>query len=253
MLSPAEFGLQAWSLLAVAPIIGSFLGVLVRRLPENRPLVWSRSRCETCGAALSIPDLVPVLSWLATRGQCRHCGNRLGLFYPGIEIAALALALIAVTNDERAHAWLDCLLGWWLLALCWIDLRCYMLPDVLTLPLIVFGLLTAALFDPDAMLDRTLGTVFGYLAFLAIAAAYRAVRGREGLGGGDAKMLGAAGAWVGLTALPQVILAASLAALLAAGWLYLSGVRLHAHSALPFGPFIGAALWAVWLFGPISL
>jgi len=253
VLNPAEFGLQAWSLLAVAPIIGSFLGVLVRRLPENRALVWSRSRCEDCGAALSMPDLVPVVSWLATRGQCRHCGHRLDWFYPGIEIAALAIALVAVTIDGRVHAWLDCLLGWWLLALCWIDLRRYMLPDLLTLPLIVFGLATAALFDPDGMLDRALGAVFGYLAFVAIAAAYQLVRGREGLGGGDAKMLGAAGAWVGVTALPQVILAASLAALLAASCLRLGGVRLLTYSALPFGPFIGVALWAVWLFGPISL
>jgi leader peptidase (prepilin peptidase)/N-methyltransferase len=128
-----------------------------------------------------------------------------------------------------------------------------MLPDLLTLPLVVFGLFTAALSDPDGLLDRALGAVLGYLVFLAIAAAYQVVRGREGLGGGDAKILGAAGAWVGVAALPQVILAASLAALLAASFLCLSGVRLHVHSTLPFGPFIGVALWAVWLSGLISL
>ncbi len=107
--------------------------------------------------------------------------------------------------------------------------------------------------DPAALLDRTLGAIFGYLALRAIAALYRSLRQREGLGQGDAKLLGAAGAWVGATALPQVILLAALAALVAAGALRLGGVRLQLHSALPFGPFLALATWIIWLAGPLSI
>ena len=240
------------SLLVVAPVIGSFLGVLIRRLPEGRLLVWSRSQCESCHAALTARDLVPVLSWLAWAGRCRRCGSVLGWFYPGVELAALAIAVIAVAVDGMPRALLDCVLGWWLLALAWIDLRSWLLPDLLTLPLIVAGLVVAAPGDPEKLVDRALGAALGYLVLEAIAAAYRFLRKAEGLGGGDAKLLAAAGAWVGATALPQVILEAALCALAVAGMLRLRGVRLTARSPLPFGPFIAIASWGIWLFGAIS-
>jgi leader peptidase (prepilin peptidase)/N-methyltransferase len=249
----ADFGLEGWLLLAAAPFVGSFLGVVVRRLPEGRAIVWSRSQCEACGAVLGPRELVPLISWLAARGRCGRCGHPLGWFYPGIELAALLVAAVALGVDGMPRVWLDCLFGWWLLTLGWIDLRRGVLPDLLTLPLIVAGLAAATLFDREALLDRALGAALGYLALRAIAAAYRALRGFEGLGGGDAKLLGAAGAWVGVSAVPQVILAAALAALVTVGALRLCGVRLHAHSALPFGPFLALAIWAVWLIGPVSL
>jgi leader peptidase (prepilin peptidase)/N-methyltransferase len=249
----ADIGLEGWFLLAVAPVIGSFLGVLVLRLPEGEAIVWSRSRCEACGTVLAPRDLVPLVSWLATRGRCRRCGHRLGWFYPGIEMAALLIAVIALGVDGTPRAWLDCLFGWWLLALGWIDLRRWVLPDTLTLPLIVAGLLAAKLFDPGALFDRALGAALGYLVLRGVAAAYRAVRGQEGLGRGDAKLLGAGGSWVGVSAMPQVILAAALLALVTVGALRLVGVRLHAHSAVPFGPFLALSIWALWLFGPVLL
>ncbi len=249
----ADADLAAVMLLVLAPVIGSFLGVVVRRLPEGRAIAWSRSHCEECQAMLRIRDLVPIVSWLAARGRCRYCGAKLGLFYPLIEIMALLIALISLALDGFPRVWLDCLLGWWLLALSWIDLRHWLLPDLLTLPLVVLGLLAAAVLDPGALLDRTLGAALGYLAMRAVALVYRAIRRREGLGGGDAKLLSAAGAWVGASALPQVILVASLAALAAAAVLHLRGARLNAQSALPFGPFIGLAMWAVWLSLPRPL
>ena len=246
-------GPEAVSLLVLAPVIGSFLGVVVRRLPEGDAIGWSRSRCECCGAILAPRDLVPLISWAATFGRCRHCRQRLGWFYPAIEIAALLIALIAVAIDGTPRAWLDCLLGWWLLALAWIDLRQGVLPDLLTLPLIVAGLAAAAFFDPDTLIDRALGAVFGYLALRGLATIYRVVRQRDGLGGGDAKLLSAIGAWLGLTALPQVILAAALGGLLTAGAVRLGGIRLHASSALPFGPFLALPTWVVWVCRSVSL
>jgi len=247
-----NLGPEGWGVLAAAPVVGSFVGVLIRRLPDGQPVVWSRSKCEGCGAVLTPRDLVPLISWVLARGRCRHCGYPLGWFYPGVEIAALIVALIALAASDMPRAALDCLFGWWLLTLAWIDWRCWLLPDLLTLPLIVAGLAAAVLLDPDTVLDRALGAALGYAVLRALAAFYRVLRRREGLGGGDAKLLGAAGAWVGAMALPQVILLAALTALLAAAVLWLRGARLHAGSALPFGPFLALATWVIWLAGPLS-
>jgi leader peptidase (prepilin peptidase) / N-methyltransferase len=241
-----------WSLVPSAPFVGSFLGLIVRRLPDGSPIAWARSRCEECGARLRAPDLVPLLSWLAARGRCRYCGSALGWFYPGIELAALAVALAAVLADSGERVWLDCLLGWWLLTLGWIDVRRGLLPDALTLPLVLAGLTAAAALDPDRLTDRALGAAIGYLSLIAIAMLYRWWRGRDGLGRGDAKLLAASGAWLGAAALPQVILWAALAALAAALCLRLAGTRLSAHSALPFGPFLALATWLLWLSGSFS-
>ncbi len=258
----AAAGAAGWSAALAAPFIGSFLGVLVRRLPDGRPIAWARSRCEGCGIALRTRDLVPLISWLATRGHCRFCGRPLGWFYPSIELAAVAIAVVAAAVESGAveggaigdgviggggAVWLDCLLGWWLLALAWTDLRCWLLPDTLTLPLVIAGLGAAIAFDPDRLAERALGAAIGYLALRAVAALYRALRGREGLGQGDAKLLAASGAWLGADALPQVVVIAALAGLLAAAGLRLAGRRLSLRSALPFGPFLALATWLVWL------
>jgi leader peptidase (prepilin peptidase) / N-methyltransferase len=249
------FGSDAvkWSALLAAPFVGSFLGVIIRRLPDDRPIAWGRSRCEHCGTVLAARDLVPVISWLAAGGRCRYCRQHLGWFYPGIEIAAVLVALLAITADGGEKTWLDCVFGWWLLALGWIDLRRWLLPDALTLPLIVAGLALAAVFAREQLLDRALGAVLGYLGLRAIALTYRALRRREGLGQGDAKLLAAAGGWVGASALPQVIFGAALSALVTVVALRLAGVRLGAHSALPFGPFLAVATWLIWLFGPVLM
>ena len=243
----ADADTAAWGAVLAAPFIGSLLGVVVQRLPDGRPIAWARSRCEECGAALAVRDLVPLFSWLASAGRCRFCGGPLGWFYPGVELAALAVALISVWVDSGAGAWLDCVLGWWLLTLGWIDLRRWLLPDALTLPLVVAGLAAAMAFNPEGLTDRAVGAAAGYIGLRAVGLLYSALRGREGLGQGDAKLLAAAGAWVGVRALPQVVLFAALAGVCAAACLRLAGVRLGAQSALPFGPFLAFATWLVWL------
>jgi leader peptidase (prepilin peptidase) / N-methyltransferase len=246
----ASAGVAGWSVLIAAPFVGSFLGVLVRRLPDGRAVGWARSRCEWCGAALRARDLVPLYSWLATKGRCRYCRRPLGWFYPGIELGAVAIALAAVAVDGGEGIWLDCLLGWWLLALGWIDIRRWLLPDALTLPLVVAGLVAATAFDPERLTERALGAAIGYLSLRLVALIYRMLRGREGLGRGDAKLLAASGAWVGAGALPQLILIAATSGLAATVCLRLVGLRLEAHSALPFGPFLAFATWLIWLIGP---
>ena len=245
-------GAPGWGALLCAPFIGSFLGVVIRRLPAGQPIAWARSRCEFCGAALGVRDLLPFYSWLAAGGRCRFCGHPLGCFYPAIEFSAFTVVLAALAADGGEKIWLDCLFGWWLLALGWIDIRRWLLPDALTLPLIIAGLAAAAAFDHEQLAGRALGAALGYISLRAIGLLYRGLRGREGLGRGDAKLLAASGAWVGAMALPQVVLGAAVSALFAAACLRLSGVPFGAGSALPFGPFLALATWLIWLLGPVS-
>src|SRR5271155_4879896 len=248
----AEAGAAEWSLVLASPFIGSFLGLLIRSLPDGSPITRDRARCDTCSTTPRPRDLVPLLSWLVAGGRCRYCRQPLGWFYPAVELAALAVAVASVLIDDGQRAWLDGVLGWWLLALGWIDLRSWLLPDALTLPLIIAGLAASLMFDPDQLANRALGAALGYASLITIAALYRALRGREGLGGGDAKLLAASGAWLGAVALPEVILLAALSALAAACLLRLAGIRLGIHSALPFGPFLALATWVLWLFKPIG-
>jgi leader peptidase (prepilin peptidase)/N-methyltransferase len=248
----APLGLAEWELIGVAVLVGSFLGVVIDRLPDGETIVAGRSRCARCDAVLTVRDLVPLASWLTLRGRCRHCGAWIGWFYPAVELAALAIAVVSVTVTRGYDAWVAAALGWWLLALGWIDWRRFILPDALTLPLIVLGLAAAWGLAPDELWDRLAGAVCGYLLLWGVAWLYRRLRGRDGLGLGDAKLLAAAGAWVGAGGLPSVLAGAAIAALAAAGGMMLAGRRLDRHTALPFGPFLAAATWLVWLFGPIA-
>lgn len=241
-----------WILPAIAaPFVGSFLGLLVVRLPAGRPVVFGRSSCQDCGGILGFRDLIPLVSWLATGGRCRLCGTKLSAVYPVVECAAILVALWAASEVSGLLLAVSCGLGWCLLTLGAIDLRDRILPDLLTLPLIPAGLLAAFAFAPGRLADHAVGAAAGF-AFLALVRwGYRALRSREGMGGGDAKLLAAAGAWLSWQALPSVVLIAAVAALTAAligSW---AGRRLTAATEIPFGAFLGAAFWLVWLYGPI--
>ncbi len=238
-------------MIVAAPLVGSFLGVVIDRLPAGRPIALGRSRCDACGATLRARDLVPIASWLWRRGRCAYCDARLSTFYPIIELAALAVAISAALVVSGWLLVVSCMLGWTLLTLAVIDQRHFMLPDVLTLPLIPAGLAVAYLLDPALLASHVLGGVAGFLAFVAIAFAYRWWRGREGLGLGDAKLLAAAGAWLGWQALPGVVLIAAVSALALALAGAVRGDRLSAGTRIAFGSHLALAFWLVWLFGPV--
>lgn len=236
--------------LLVAPLVGSFLGVVVERLPEGGAIVFARSTCRHCGHVLRAHDLLPLFSWLARRGRC-GCGRmRLSAFYPGIELAALAVALSAAMVVSGWLLWVSLALGWTLLALAAIDLRHYLLPDVLTLPLIPTGLAVAWLIEPAGLVDHVIGAVAGLGGFALIAWLYRRLRRREGLGLGDAKLLAGGGAWLGWQALPSVVVIAAAAALAVALAGALAGAKLAATTRIAFGPYLALGIWAVWLYGP---
>ena len=223
--------------------------MLIHRLPAGQPVAVARSRCPSCGVALAARDLVPLVSYAVLGGRCRRCGAAIGRFHFAVELAAIAVVLAAVAIEpDPGRLWLDCGFGWALLTLGWIDGRHMLLPDALTLPLIPLGLLATLLRSPEDLTAHAAGAIVGYAAFRGIALAYRAWRGREGLGRGDAKLLAAAGAWVGLAALPTVIFGGALVSLVLAV-LRSRGTGLRATLAVPFGQGLCLAAWAVWLLG----
>lgn len=240
-----------WVLLA-APFVGSFLGLLIRRLPAGAPVAFARSNCESCGVQLAARDLVPIASWLTLGRHCRYCGSPLGVFYPGIETAALGVAVwAAVALPDTVLVWTGCLLGWSLLGAAVTDFRHLVLPDVLVVPLIPAGILVHMWIVPDQWMAHVTGAAIGYLAFAAVAMIYRAVRQRDGLGMGDAKLSAAAGAWVGWMGLPSVILLGAVFGLLTVLVLRVKGREVGQATELPFGPALALAFWLVWLYGPL--
>lgn len=242
-----------FGLLLFAPFVGSFLALVVDRLPEGRGVISGRSRCDACARPLGPRDLVPVVSWLARRGRCR-CGQaRLPAFYPLVELAALGVVLWAMIELDGWLLLVTCLLGWTLLTLALIDGRHLILPDELTLPLIPLGLATVGALDPSRLAWHILAAAAGYGLLLGLADLYRRLRQREGLGQGDAKLLAAGGAWVGPFGLPSVILLAALAGLVWVLVQRLAGRTIGPATELPFGPHLALGIWLVWLYGPLEL
>ncbi len=233
-----------WVLLLLAPIIGSWLGVLVRRWPQGRPVALARSQCDSCGHDLAPLDLVPLLSFAWRRGNCRYCASPIGWFHPAIELAALAIAAISLAAGGWGwQPWIGAVLGWALLCAAWIDFETFLLPDWITLPLVLAGLAVTWIEQPQSLYDHAAAAAIGYLGFRLLDAAYFRLRHRHGLGQGDAKLLAAAGAWLGLSALPWVILAAGLAGILFAIVLIWRN-RQERGAALPFGPALALAFFA---------
>ncbi len=247
-------------LILFAPFVGSFLGLLVVRLPAGRGVVHGRSRCESCSGRIAARDMIPLVSWLLLKGRCRNCGARIGWLAPAVEAAALGIALWAlmVLPSEEWLSWIGAALGWVLLTLALIDARHFLLPDLLTLPLIPAGLLVTWWGDqgaagPMLLPHHLAGAVLGFAGLAGLGWLYRRLRGREGLGMGDAKLMAAAGAWVGWAGLGSVLLWAALPALVAAViWGRLRG-RLSADMPVPFGTFLALGFWLTWLYGPIGV
>ncbi len=229
------------AVLAVAgAAVGSFVALVADRWPAGRPVVWARSACDGCGAVLGPGELVPLAGFVAARGRCRRCGVAIPWRYPAIEAAAAAIGAASALAAAPPAAAAVAALGWALLLLVLLDARHLWLPSAVTWPLAAAGLLATAALDPAALADHAIGAAAGYLSLALVAAAYRRLRGRVGLGGGDAKLFAAAGAWLGWTALPLVLGSAAVAGLVVALLLHR---RLTLATRLPFGVFLAPAIW----------
>lgn len=239
---------------ATGLIVGSFLGLVSLRLPRGEDVVGGRSRCDGCGVPLAPWRLIPVASFLISRGRCAGCGADIPRRYPLIELAAAGLGVWAALGQTTVPAAVvTALLGWQLLLIAVIDGEHFRLPDRLTLPLLVTGLAAALAVDHTAPTDAVIGAVVGFAGLWLLALAYRRLRDREGLGDGDPILLAAGGAWVGWIGLPSVLLWASAAGLsfVAARWLV--GGQVSAGDRLAFGPCLAAGIWLTWIFGPLGL
>lgn len=224
-------------------IIGSFLATLILRWPQGRGLARGRSTCDGCGRILSARDLIPLFSAMVQRGRCRTCAARIDPLHGRVEAGCAIIGALAIglTPGLGGIGW--ALLGWILLTLAVLDWRHFWLPDLLTLPL-AFGGFTIGLWTTNVlMIDRIIGAAIGYGALLAIALGYRAFRGRDGLGLGDAKLLGALGAWFGWQVLPFILLFASLSGLIV---MLLSGRAKDRLARAPLGTFIALAALPAW-------
>lgn len=243
----------------VGAVIGSFLNVVIHRGPamwglvddDGAPrgtLLAPRSYCPHCRAAIPAWRLIPVVSYVLQKGRCAACGGAISPRYPLVELGGVAVALLGLAvYGPTLEAGLAALFGWTLLALAVIDWETGYLPDWLTLPLILIGLAAnadASFIDIRAAL---IGAAAGYLVFRLISWAFVSIRGYEGLGQGDAKLVAAIGAWCGWQLLPVVVFIAASTTLLAALAIRFTHKSVDATTPLPFGPGLCLAAYAVLL------
>ena len=252
-------------------LVGSFINVIVYRLPIMLERAWQsselpnelpteafnlavpRSHCPSCAQQLSASENVPVVSFLFLRGRCRHCKSRISARYPLVEIAAsVASILVAMTFGFTASTLAFLAFAWFLLALSLIDLDHHLLPDDLTLPLLWLGLLVSAFnlgLPGVSLFDAVIGAAAGYITLWSLFWAFLLVTGKEGLGYGDFKLLAALGAWLGWQAILPVLLLASLAGAAIGLILIVFGGR-ERSAPLPFGPFLAAAGFVMLIWAP---
>ena len=258
-------------------LVGSFLNVVIHRLPimmerswqqeyhdyfdkssdDNQPaaaperfnLMVPRSACPHCGHAITALENIPILSWLILRGRCRGCQAQISARYPLVEACTgLATAAIAWYFPLGWPLLGALLLTWTLIALTFIDLDKMLLPDQLTLPLLWLGLLINISGHFVSLQDAVLGAVFGYLVLWSLYWSFKLLTGKEGMGYGDFKLLAALGAWLGWQALPLILILSSLVGAIVGITLLL--LRRHQQgNPIPFGPYLAMAGWIALLWG----
>ena len=242
-------------LLAGAGLVaGSFTGLVSLRLPVDEPIARGRSRCGACARTLPPWRLVPLLSYALSRGRCAACGAPIPVRYPLMEAGCGLIGVwSALSQTSLAAALLTALLGWQLLLIAVIDGEHFWLPDQLTFPLLFTGGLAAVLIEGPTLQGAALGAAAGFGVLWLVALAYRLVRGREGLGGGDPWLLAAGGAWVGWIGLPSVLLWASAAGLSVVASRIALRRPVSGADRLPFGVFLALGIWLTWLLGPLGV
>ncbi|MDQ3486618.1 MAG: prepilin peptidase [Acidobacteriota bacterium] len=228
--------------------IGSFLNVVIHRLPRGASIVSPGSRCPACGYALRAMDNIPVVSYLMLRGRCRQCGVRISPRYPLVEIATAALFVL----HYFVFGWtpllaVRLLFAASLVALFAIDLEHHLLPDAITLPGVGAGLL-ASLFLPPGIRDALIGVLAGGGVLWLIGEAYYRYAGEEGMGGGDVKMLAMIGAFLGWQLVIVTLVFSSIAGSLI-GVLLIVTKRGGMKYALPYGTFLSIAALVASLAG----
>lgn len=265
-----RFAIGAW-VLALGAVVGSFLNVLIARVPAGESVVHPRSRCPRCLRPIAWYDNLPVLSWLVLRGRCRGCREPISPRYPAVELLGAGAAYLAWTRHGlSAGAAAELVMVALLLALAFIDLATWLLPHALTWPLLGAGLVASALGVSAApsLARSAAGAAVGFGAFALVAFAGKVIARKEAMGMGDVWLLAGIGAWLGLAALLPVVLLASIQGSVVGVLLILVGKAQRGpaagapvdadgwvppRNAVPFGPFLalGALEW-LYLAGPLA-
>ena len=230
-------------------VAGSYLNVVVHRLPREESTVLPRSRCPRCGALIRARDNLPLVSFLLLRGRCRVCRGRISWRYPMLEAATAALFVACV--ERFGPTWQGAaaaLFAALLLALAAIDYEHFLLPDVLTLPGLAAGLLIAVWAPWIELRDAALGALLGGGGLWLLAKAWLLLRREEGMGLGDVKMLAMVGAFLGWQGVLVTVFLASFAGA-AVGLALVARQRLDLKSRLPFGVFLSAGALVALFFG----
>ncbi|EAQ25960.1 prepilin peptidase [Roseovarius sp. 217] len=243
----------AFFLIATGAAVGSFLAAWADRLPRGESIVGPRSRCQSCAGQIGWRDMAPVLSWLWLGGKCRSCGAAIPkrLFYA--ELGGMALAVLAVwVAESPLHMVLGAGWLWVLMGLVLCDLAAFRLPDGLTGPLFLIGILLAWEDPSRDLWGALIGAAVGAGTFMALRIGYQTLRGREGLGWGDVKLMAGIGAGLGVMALPVVTLVAAVLAMAVAGITALRrGARPDGDLAIAFGAYLAGAAGLVWIWSLI--
>ena len=253
-------------------LTGSFLNVVILRLPRRLDWQWKRdsrelleipevyepappgivveaSHCPLCQHKLAAWENIPLISFLALRGRCRHCQASISWQYPLVELITGVLFAVCVWRFGFGwEAGAGMVFSAFLIALAGIDLRTSLLPDQLTLPLMWIGLLTSLITLYVDPVSAILGAAIGYLSLWSVYWLFKLLTGKEGMGYGDFKLLAALGAWCGvLSVLPIVLISSLVGAVIGSIWLAIKG-RDHA-TPIPFGPYLAIAGWIQFIWG----
>lgn len=242
--------LMAVAVFVLGAVTGSFLNVCIYRMPLEQSIIAPGSRCMACGTAIRWFDNIPIISWLLLRGRCRHCAAPFSLRYPLVELLTglLSLALFIKFGATLQYLVLFIFVAA-LLVVTFIDFDHQIIPDEISLPGIAIGFLCSFFLPEPSWLSSLLGVIAGWGLLALVFYGYLWLTGREGMGGGDAKLLAMMGAFLGLKAIPFIIFSSSLVGSIAG----LSIMKLQGkdrHLAIPFGPYLvlGALLYI--FFGP---
>lgn len=269
LLAPSVF---PWTALIVGLCVGSFLNVVIHRLPlmmerdwaaqcaelrgENTPvtehysLVSPRSRCPACGHSIKAWENVPVISWAALKGRCSACQTRISPRYPVVEILGGVAGFWAATHFGFGAAALCAMVFLWaLLGLAFIDFDTQLLPDAITLPLLWAGLLVNVNGVFADLPSAVMGAAGGYLFLWLVYWGFKLATGKEGMGFGDFKLFAAIGAWTGWQLLPITIMAASIVGAIV-GLVLIVLARRGKDVPMPFGPYLAAAGVVALFWGP---
>lgn len=261
---------------ALGLVVGSFINVVILRLPRRMEWQWKRdareileqpeiydppppgiaiepSHCPHCKTRLRWYENIPLLSWLVQGSKCRHCGAGISLQYPLVELLTMLLTLACVWRFGFGWQGFGAMLfTWFLVAASGIDVRTQLLPDSLTLPLMWLGFIAAheRLFvEPKTALA---GAMIGYGSLWLVWWLFKQLTGKEGMGHGDFKLLAAIGAWCGLKGiLPTILLSSLVGAIVGSIWLAAKGR--DKATPLPFGPYLAIAGWIVFMWGDVLI